>query len=141
MAQRILVDTGVWYAMFAKRDHHAKILDEKAEYLESPYTVIVPWPTVYEALRTKFVKDHQGLDRFEKYLKRPNVEFFEAEHYRENAFDLAFELSLRRDRPMSMVDCLIRLIIVDTSAAVDGLITFNDRDFHDVCTSRNISLL
>ena len=141
MSQHILVDTGVWYAMFATRDNNSKDLNGKAEYLESPFTVIVPWPTIYETLRTKFVKDRKGLDLFEKYLKKPHVTFLDADRYREMAFDLAFDLSLRQDRPMSMVDCLLRLIIDDAEVPVDGLITFNERDFYDICSSHNVSML
>ncbi len=39
-----------------------------------------------------------------------------------------------------MVDCLIRLIIEDENVKVDYLVTFNVRDFHDVCMKRGIEL-
>jgi len=141
MSQRILVDTGVWYAMFAKRDQHASALAQKSEFLDSPYRVIVPWPTIYEALRTQFVKKPLALGRFEDYLKKTNVEFLEAECYRDDAFDETFELSLRKNRPISMVDCLLRRIMSDAEVSVDGFITFNANDFRDVCFARNIAML
>ena len=141
MSQRILVDTGVWYAMFAKSDQHASALEQKSEFLDSPYRVIVPWPTVYEALRTQFVKKPLALGRFENYLKKTNVEFLEAECYRDEAFNETFELSLRQNRPMSMVDCLLRRIMSDAELSLDGFITFNANDFRDVCSARKISML
>jgi predicted nucleic acid-binding protein len=141
MSQRILVDTGVWYAMFAKGDQHASALAQKSEFLDSPYRVIVPWPTVYEALRTQFVKKPLALGRFENYLKKTNVEFLEAECYRDEVFNETFELSLRQNRPMSMVDCLLRRIMSDAELSLDGFITFNANDFRDVCSVRKISML
>ena len=141
MSQRILVDTGVWYAMFAKSDQHASALEQKSEFSDSPYRVIVPWPTTYEALRTQFVKKPLALGRFEDYLKKTNVEFLEAECYRDDAFDETFELSLRKNRPISMVDCLLRRIMSDAAVSVDGFITFNANDFSDVCFARNIAML
>ena len=57
MANRILVDTGFWYAVFNKQDCHtgeAEILMDK--YFDKPaYEIFVPFPTMYELLRTIFV--------------------------------------------------------------------------------------
>ncbi|MBR8317593.1 MULTISPECIES: hypothetical protein [Burkholderia cepacia complex] len=141
MTQRILVDTGVWYAMFVRRDQHAAEIQNKVEFLEAPYEVVIPWPTVYETLKSGFVKHAKALDLFERFLKNPHVRFLNAEQYLTDAFDLSFDLSLRRGRPMSMVDCLLRLLIDDVDVRIDGLLTFNARDFADICLKRNVSIL
>lgn len=127
--------------MFVKLDQHAVGLQGKAEFLEAPYEVVIPWPTVYETLKSGFVKNGKALDLFERFLKSSHVRFLDTEQYLADAFHLSFDLSLRRGRPMSMVDCLLRLLIDDVDVRVDGLLTFNTRDFEDICMKRNVSML
>ena len=52
----VLADTGVWYAMFDSRDPHYAEGKEKAERL-SLFQIVLPWPTLYETLRTRFVRN------------------------------------------------------------------------------------
>jgi predicted nucleic acid-binding protein len=53
----ILVDTGVWYAMFDTSDRvrERKAIESLASRIDA-MSIIVPWPVVYETLRTKFVR-------------------------------------------------------------------------------------
>ncbi len=140
--QRVIADTGVWYALCDARDPMADraIADDIADRLEH-LRVVVPWPTLYETLRTRFVKKAIALSRFERLLKAPNVEIVDDLAYREDALALAFESSLRGSRPLSMVDCLIRLLIDDVEIRVAYLATFNQRDFVDVCRRRRVEFL
>ena len=135
-----LADTGVWYAMFDPRDQHATDIEEKAEILDL-CRVVLPWPTLYETLRTRLVRNRLALQQLENYLKRPHVEYLDDTPYREAALDLAFSSSLRDFRPLSMVDCLIRLLLDDVNVKVNLFATFNVGDFIDVCASRNIELI
>lgn len=135
-----LADTGVWYAMFDPRDQHADEVDEKAEILEL-CSIVLPWPIVYETLRTRLVRNRYALQRFEDYLKRPHVQYLDDTLYREAALDLAFSSSLLDFRPLSMVDCLVRLILDDVNVKLSCLATFNRADFIDICQKRRIELI
>ena len=110
------------------------------EYLEISYLVL-PWPTLYETLRTRLSRNRKALQQFELYLKRPNITFLDDEPYREKAIDLCFSSSLHVNRPLSMVDCLIRLILEDINIKINYLATFNINDFIDICLKRRITIL
>jgi predicted nucleic acid-binding protein len=136
----VLADTGIWFAMFDRRDPYANAVEEKAEILDR-CQVVLPWPTLYETLRTRMVRNTIALQQFEKYLRRPQVQYLDDSRYREAALELAFQSSLRRSRPLSMVDCLMTLVLNDRSVKLHYLATFNDRDFVDVCRRRGIGLV
>lgn len=139
--QYVLADTGVWYAMFFPRDQHRAQIQEKEERLDRS-GLLIPWPTLYETLRTTMVKtgNRLALQRFQQYLTRPHVEFLDDSFYRQDALDLTFSSSLRDFRPLSLVDCTIRLMLEDTNVRVDFLATFNTKDFEDVCRKRRIEM-
>lgn len=140
--EKALIDTGVWYGVFDNRDarYIKEETKEKSEYFDL-IEIILPWPTIYEALRTRFVKNKPALQQFEKFLKAPNVIFLDDTEYRDYALDISLETSLRRGRPLSMVDCLLRLIIEDTNVKIKYLMTFNTRDFEDVCKKNRVEIL
>lgn len=138
--QSVIVDTGVWFALFDAHDEFYRQGAEKADLFEV-LQIVIPWPTMYEALGTRFVKNTLALERFESYLKSRSVVFLDDAAYRASAFDLVLEWSLRKRRPISMVDWIIRLLIDDTNVHVDYLATFNIKDFHDVCVSRGIEII
>lgn len=121
--ENALIDTGVWYGVFDYRDtrYNKKDANEKAEYFDL-FRLVLPWPTVYETLRTRFVKNKPALQRFEKFLKAPNIIYLDDTKYRYDAFDLSLESSLRRGRPLSMVDCLLRLVIDDPNVKINYLL-------------------
>ncbi len=136
----ILVDTGFWIGLFDPRDSYYAKAQEKAEYLDL-FHVVLPWPILYETLRTRFVRKKAALGRFESYLKKPHLTYLDDSLYRKAAFDLSLESSLRHSRPLSLVDCAIRLILEDVNAKIDCLITFNQGDFADVCRRCRIELI
>lgn len=138
----VVVDTGVWYALCDPSDRVAS--DETLELIESrldTLSVIVPWPIAYETLRTKFVRKRVALEQFERKLKSPQVTLVDDSPYREDAFALSIESSLRGHRPLSMVDCVIRMLLDDTNVRIRYLATFNVGDFADVCAKRQIEVL
>lgn len=133
----VLADTGVWYALCDLRDSfHSRALSG-AGLLEQHH-IVLPWPVVYETLCTRFVKNTTALRRFVGLLKRPRIEYLDDSTYVQSAFDIAIESSLNLARPLSMVDCAIRLILDDVHIRVDYLMTFNPGDFLDVCERRRV---
>jgi len=135
-----LADTGLWYAMFDRHDPHHGEAKDKADVLDL-FQIVLPWPTLYETLRTKFVRNSLALGQFERFLKSPNVTYLDDAAFRDAAFEMAFESSLRRGRPLSMVDCLIRLLLEDVNTRVSYLVTLNERDFADVCRRKGVGII
>jgi predicted nucleic acid-binding protein len=138
--QYVLVDTGLWYAMFDSRDQYHSEAKGKAEILSALH-IVMPWPTLYETLRTKFVRNHVALDQFERLLKRPNVKYLDDSLFRLDALELSLQSLLRRKRPLSMVDCLIRLILEDVNTRISYLATLNRRDFVDICRINRVEII
>jgi predicted nucleic acid-binding protein len=136
----VLADTGLWYALFDSSDQHHAAAKDKADVL-TLMQVILPWPTVYETLRTKFVRNAIGLDKFERFLKGPNITCLDDAPFRAAAVELSLDSSLRRRRPLSMVDCLIRLLVEDVNTRVNYLATFNRRDFADICARHRVEII
>ncbi len=77
---------------------------------------------------------------FEEELKSPKVQFIDDAQYRDDAIELSFESS-RAGRPLSMVDCVLRLIMDDRNIKIGYFATWNLKDFCDVCASRQIELI
>ena len=71
-----LADTGIWYAMFDRRDQNALHAPAKEELLEL-CQVILPWPTLFETLRTRMARNKLALEGFQRYLKRHNVNYLD----------------------------------------------------------------
>ena len=136
----LLADTGFWIALYDARDQHHADARERAELLEQHH-VILPWPVIYETLRTRMVRCPKRLRMFENHLRTIRWSELDDKTYRPQALELCFESSLERDRPLSMVDCALRLILDDRNIKTDFFVTFNPRDFHDVCRRRQIELL
>lgn len=55
-----------------------------------------------------------------------------------------FALYDKRDnyyKKYSLVDLIIRAMLLDVNLRIDALITFNSADFEDICWKKNIELL
>jgi predicted nucleic acid-binding protein len=141
MIQRLLVDTGVWYAMFSRRDTHRPQAPAMAAHMATAKTLVLPWPALYETLRTRFVKETASLLEFKDYMNSTKAELLDSSRYDKTVLKTTYDWALVKDRPMSMVDCLIRHVIEDRDSKIDGLATFNHRDFYDICAKREIILL
>ncbi len=140
MAKSIIVDTGYWLALFDPKDGYFSQAGPKSHYLESEHKIMFPWPTLYETLGTKFVKNSQGINNLQRLLKRQNILFIDDVAYRHNALDLTMQ-SAKRNRPISLCDMMIRLMLEDTNLRINAILTFNPKDFVDVCRSRRVEML
>lgn len=136
----ILIDTCFWYALYDVRDPDHKKANELVEFLDMG-NLILPFPTLYETINTRFSNNKGWLEDFEKVLKNENVKIIEDNKYKENALFMTVDLTLNRNRPLSLVDMIIRLMIEDTNLKVDYVISFNTRDFIDLCHKHRIELI
>jgi predicted nucleic acid-binding protein len=140
VSETILADTGYWIALFDPREREHRKVVGTADLIES-LTLVVPWPILYETLRTRFVRRHAWVAALDERLKRPNVSFIDDREYCEGAYSLSVEYATRLRRPISMADMLCRLLIADPNVRVDYLLTTNAADFHDVCASHRVEIL
>lgn len=103
MRKSILIDTGFWIALYDERDpyHHKAInlLD-----LIPGNDVLIPWPTLYETINTRFCKNKSTLAGFESFIKTQNTLLISDLYYRDGNLLEVFEGS----RTLSLVDRVIR---------------------------------
>lgn len=137
---RVLVDTGVWYAICDPRDRPSErdAVDKILEALRFE-TILVPWPVLYETLRTRFSKNTIAMAHLGRFLRQSRTRLVDDAPYRDAALNTAFAFASHR--PMSLVDCLLRLMLEDRELRIDRLATYNARDFVDVCGRRKIEIL
>ena len=138
----ILVDTCIWYAIFDPKDRPAdrKSVDALAITIMS-MTPVIAWPITYETLRTKFVKNTLALEGFERVLKSPRTTILDDAPFRDAALDHSLSSSLRGKRPLSLSDCLLRVVLDSPDTRIDYFATYNVGDFHDVCAQRRVPIL
>ncbi len=137
--QYVLADSGLWYALIDARDEHHARAQEHARYLEW-CQIVLPWPILYETIRTRLTRNKKAFGLLEDVLNIPGIIFLDDVPFREAALKLALESSLRGSRPLSLVDCVIRLILDDVNTKIDYFVTFNPKDFSDVCRRRGIEM-
>jgi predicted nucleic acid-binding protein len=137
--KNLLLDSGFWYALYDTRDQYHEEATHFTEYLEF-YNLLIPWPSLYEMLNTRFVRHSEWLRAFEHYLHRPDIVKLPDEMYRDRALNSVLVIG-RGWRPISLVDMVIRLILADPNIKIDAMITFNQDDFTDVCLTRNIEII
>ncbi|HEX4112273.1 MAG TPA: hypothetical protein VH020_07025 [Stellaceae bacterium] len=135
------MDTGYWIALYSPRDRHHARARELADQL-SHLSIIFPWPILYETVNTRLARDRDSLFHFEKVVTLSSTVTLDDIPYRDAALSLCFASALHvRPRPISLVDCVIRLILDSTDVKIDGLLTFNSGDFFDICKKRRIELI
>lgn len=137
MSKKIIADSGYWFALFNERDNHhceAWVIQEETQI----HSLVVPWPTLYEAINTRFSRRNHNVIQLKRFLDLPSTVLIEDEPYREAS--LAFVLE-NKTHTYSLVDHVVRSMLEDVSLSIDAFIGFNPRDFYDVCDSRGIEML
>jgi len=138
-ARTVLIDTGFWYAFYDDRDQFHEQAERKGDLLETS-TLLLPWPSLYETINTRFVNRNRiAVRRFESLLRKPQVILLPDEPYREAALEAV--LGTVESRGMALVDMVVRLILDDVNVRKHGLLTFNHRDFSDLCRKHRVEML
>ena len=137
-AKTLIIDTGFWYALYDRGDQYHAQAAQKEELLQTT-TLLLPWPCLYETFNTHFAKNRIAVGRFEVLLRQPHVVRFRDEPYREAALEAAIRSAASRS--MALVDMVIRLILDDVNVRKHGLLTFNHKDFSDLCRRHQIEML
>ncbi len=138
MSKNIVADSGFWFALFNERDRHhddALRIEANLEQLN----LLIPWPTLYETINTRFVRRMECREGLRRYLEKPSTIRIDDAPYKENAISTVIDP--RSKREFSAVDYIIRNILEDPDVKTDALITFNEGDFFDVCYGNNIEII
>ncbi len=134
-----LVDTGFWFALYKTKDqHHKKACEIESRLGFDKVKIIMPWPSLYETLNTQFIKNSEGLNSFTRLLRSPQVVRLSDCGYRERSLEIVLQSSSKR--PLSLVDMVIRAMLDDENIVKHGLLSFNARDFSDLCWKNRIAL-
>jgi len=125
MSKSILTDAGFWIAFFDTSDEEnheiSVILMEEIR----KFQILFPWPIMYEVLRTKFVKNKFWCENLKTSLKSLNVTYLNDEQYREEALTQTLELASIGKHSISLVDMIVRLMLMDIDIKIDYITTFN----------------
>ena len=137
ISKTVIVDTNFWFALFDKSDERHSDADRIMKEINKS-KILIPWPTLYEILNTKFMDKSNliALTNFEKIIKNQNIELLDDNKYRDIALFESFETSKNKKWDLSLVDTIIRHILVDLNLKKDYLLTFNEKDFIDILKKR-----
>ena len=138
MAKNIVADSGFWYALFNERDKHHDSALQIEKNIEH-FNILIPWPTLYETINTRFAKRPENRLGLKRYLDKATTIKIDDALYKDDA--ITEVISPRSKRAFSAVDYIIRCILEDSDVKTDALITFNVADFIDVCTGNNIEVI
>ena len=103
--------------------------------------IIIPFPSLYELMNTRFAKRVDYMESFKKFIEGENVILVDDSPYKDTALELTIDSSIHLKKPFSLVDMIIRLMVSDVDMNIHYLLTFNKSDFIDVCLPRNIEIL
>lgn len=136
----VLTDAGFWIGLCDPSDGSHSI---SAAIFESAsrFTLVLPWPLLYEVLRTRLVRQALDVQRFERALRRVRIERIDDTPYREQALEATLRSATASQRSISLVDMVLRLMIENVHLRVHAVITYNPGDFADSCRRRRIPLI
>ena len=131
----VLIDTGFWFALFEKGDQHHEEATAISDLLEN-HNSLIPWPSLYETLNTRFIKRPEWVDTFRSFIENPKTILVSDTSYKE----IALQKVLIQNQKTSLVDIVISEMLMDRDLKIDYLITFNKKDFSAICAVRRIEI-
>src|SRR5689334_6380327 len=138
----LCVDSGFLIGLYDETDqYHRKAKQYFSDFFSiGPNKLVIPWPTIYEALATRMVRNRIRLGVLHKdwkYLQsHQRMTLLDDSPFRDRAIDECFAEVVKpaqHYRALSLADRVIRSILSDIDTRIDFFITFNPGDFADVC--------
>lgn len=105
---------------------------------------LIPYPSMFETLSQRMVDNQSAMALLEQmFLKNPdiNIVYISDKRFRDVSLAECLNDSQNIHRHLSFVDTIIRNMVKSKNIRKDGLITFNDNDFRDVCTQNHIEII
>lgn len=99
---------------------------------------LFPFPLYYEVLRTRFVRKPGWIESFDRELRRLNTRVIDDKPFRGEA--LTELLTFGSARPLSLVDVLLRRVLLSGHYRITTLVTTNPDDFHDACQVAKVQM-
>ena len=137
--KNILTDTGFWIAYFEERDEYHKVAQELSSVIFD-YNIIIPFPSVYEFLNTRFSRRSKQVNELEFPFRKLNIVYVYDDAYRTGLIQKFIRIN-KGNRTISAVDMVINQILEDVNIKIDCIVTFNEKDFFHSCKKRNIEIL
>jgi hypothetical protein len=145
-----LADTGYLIALYDPSDDNRNVSKARtsfSELFEEPEnSLLLAWPVLYETLNTRLSKRRDVVTRIEdgwrKLRSNNQLDFIPDQPFRDTSLaEWQNELARKRHyRPLSLVDRVLRNAITSPSTKIYALLTFNRRDFDDVCSKREVQI-
>ena len=135
MNKTVLIDSGFWCALYEPRDQYYQEAQLIANLIEDKQ-LILPWPTLYEFINTRFIRRIDRLNAFNAQLTRTSINYLDDTGYKQAALNEVINRGL-----YSLVDSVIRQVLSDVNVKIDYFVTFNNADFDDICYRRKIEII
>lgn len=140
----VVVDSCFWFSLLKNRDsdYHCEAVKIYEMLNEIGVCFIIPYPSLYETINTRLMKEgHREKARwfFTQLMSNANFVIASDDLYRHTAFQNT--ISEQNDRGISFVDNIIRGMLMDKASQIKALVTFNSKDFADLCYSNEIELI
>lgn len=134
----VIVDTGYWIELFnpGSNTEHQEIV-ELISNLIHDYRVLIPYPTLYELLNSKFSRNPLTRN-FKDELSKTRYVKIDDSKYRDRALNKFLEKNQYVSREdISFVDEVIREMIDDVNLRTDFIITF-DKALENYALSKSV---
>ncbi len=134
----VIIDSCFWFALVKTSDGYHQDAARISSKLFVPINrILVPFPSLYEVLNTTFMKEGR-LSSFNEWMRNPSIQLIQDDKYRTEALE---ETMVQRGRDLSLVDNVIRNMLDDKQLDIRAIVTFNVKDFFDVCMNRHIEII
>lgn len=137
MAKNIIADSGFWFGLLNARDqfHHRA---RGIEPLIEKHNLVIPWPSLYETLNTRLMRNQAQRTRMQSYVKRSSTVLLDDARYKKSSLEYVLG---QKSTTYSLVDHVIRSMLEDANVAIHEINTFNPADFADICQPRRIHIV
>ncbi|MHA1541335.1 MAG: hypothetical protein ACTSXL_01035 [Alphaproteobacteria bacterium] len=137
MNNKILFDSGFWFALYTKNDKgHKKAIELFNKYENAIF--LIPTPSLYEFLNSKFMSNN--LKKIHKLFTKKKslneISFLTDRKHIKNLDLKLFNYNIIQKRNISAVDSIIRDIIKERNGFT--FVTNNVKDFNDICYKKTI---
>jgi predicted nucleic acid-binding protein len=139
----ILLDTGYWIALFSSENEKEKqdVVEYVSELIdENNYTVIIPFPTLYEFLNSKLSRKGRQKFNLETELSKQKYEKIYDNDYREKALKNFITQFSFVNTDISLVDEIIKEMIDDRNLKTDIIVTF-DKGLKNYARAMNVEVI
>lgn len=140
MRKVVLADTCFWIGLIDPSDQFHNNSKTIAEFIED-CTILFPWPCLYETISTHLIRMRNRLLFLEEIITKPNIILLEDDNYKDEALKQVFQTNKFYGFSYSLTDSVIREILNDQNIKINYLVTFNEKDFKDICDHRAIEII